>query len=78
MAYEVFADKRADVTLLAEMVKPMEEKHGQAGRVWGVDRGIASDANLQWLRERGALYLVGTPRVPPFRATLNRGPHVTE
>lgn len=28
----------------------------------GVDRGMVSEENLEWLRERKALYLVGTPR----------------
>jgi hypothetical protein len=40
----------------------MEDKYGQARRVWVVDRGIASEANLAWLRQRGATYLVGTPK----------------
>jgi hypothetical protein len=62
LAYEVFAGNRADVTTLEEIVKLMEEKYGQAQRVWVVDRGIASEDNLQWLRERGAIYVVGTPK----------------
>jgi hypothetical protein len=32
------------------------------GRVWVFDRGIVSEDNLQDLRQRGASYLVGTPR----------------
>ena len=32
------------------------------GRVWVFDRGVVSEDNLQELRERGAYYLVGTPR----------------
>lgn len=62
LAYEVFAGNRADVTTLADMVKLMEDKYGQAQRVWVFDRGIVSEENLAWLRERGALYLVGTPK----------------
>jgi transposase len=58
----VFAGNRADVTTLEDMVKRMEEKYGQAQRVWVVDRGIASEDNLQWLRQRGAIYVVGTPK----------------
>jgi transposase len=60
MAYEVFAGNRADVTTLEEMVTSMEEKYGQAERVWVFDRGIVSEENLSWLRDRGAQYLVGT------------------
>lgn len=62
LAYEVFAGNRADVTTLQDIVKLMEEKYGQAQRVWVIDRGIASEDNLQWLRERGAIYVVGTPK----------------
>lgn len=62
IAYEVFAGNRADVTTLADIVKLMEEKYGQAQRVWVVDRGIVSEENLTWLRARGATYLVGTPK----------------
>jgi transposase len=62
IAYEVFAGNRADVSTLPEIVRQMEEKYGQAHRVWVVDRGMVSEANLEWLRQRGALYLVGTPK----------------
>jgi|HubBroStandDraft_1064217.scaffolds.fasta_scaffold47890_1 transposase len=62
IAYEVFAGNRNDVTTLPEMVRLMEDKYGQAQRVWVLDRGIVSEENLEWLRQRGALYLVGTPR----------------
>lgn len=62
LAYEVFAGNRADVTTLEDVVRLMEEKYGQAQRVWVIDRGIASEDNLQWLRERGAMYVVGTPK----------------
>lgn len=62
IAYEVFAGNRNDVTTLPEIVEQMESKYGQAQRVWVVDRGIASEANLAWLRARGATYLVGTPK----------------
>ena len=62
IAYEVFAGNRTDVTTLPEIVRLMEEKYGQAQRVWVVDRGMVSEANLTWLRQRGALYLVGTPK----------------
>src|SRR5208337_1187140 len=62
VAYEVFAGNRADVTTLEAIVRLMEDKYGQAQRVWVVDRGMVSEANLAWLRERGATYLVGTPK----------------
>jgi transposase len=62
IAYEVFAGNRADVTTLEEIVRLMEDKYGKARRVWVFDRGIVSEKNLQWLRGRGATYLVGTPK----------------
>jgi len=62
LSYEIFAGNRRDVTTLKPIVEAIEKKHGQARRVWVFDRGIVSEENLQWLRERGAHYLVGTPR----------------
>jgi hypothetical protein len=62
VAYEVFAGNRADVTTLEDMVKLMEDKYGQAKRMWVLDRGFVSEDNLAWLRARGATYLVGTPK----------------
>ena len=62
LSYEIFPGNRSDVTTLQEMVEAVEKKHGALRRVWVFDRGIVSEANLRWLRERGAHYLVGTPR----------------
>ncbi len=62
VAYEVFDGNRLDVTTLEEMVESMERKYGKAQRIWVVDRGVVSEANLEFLRERGAKYIVGTPR----------------
>jgi transposase len=60
LGYEVFAGNRNDVTTLEEIVETMEKKYGKAKRIWVVDRGIVSEKNLQFLRDRGGLYLVGT------------------
>jgi len=62
VGYEVFVGNRTDVTTLEEIVMRMEEKYGKAKRVWVTDRGIVSEENLEFLRERGAYYLVGTPK----------------
>lgn len=62
VGYEVFAGNRADVTTVEEIVKLMEDKYGKANRVWVTDRGMVSEKNLEFLRARGALYLVGAPR----------------
>ncbi len=62
VGYEVFAGNRTDVTTLEEVVGMMENKYGKPKRIWVVDRGIVSEQNLAFLRERGAHYLVGTPK----------------
>ena len=50
------------MTTLEEIVDKIENKYGMKGRVWVFDRGVVSEDNLQELRQRGAYYLVGTPR----------------
>ena len=62
LGYEVFAGNRRDSTTLREVVKRMEERYGNAGRIWAVDRGMIDAANLKWLKERGSRYIVGTPK----------------
>jgi len=62
IGYEVFGGNRADGTTLEEIVETMEARYGAIGRIWVLDRGIASEDNLAFLRGRGARYLVGTPR----------------
>ena len=60
--YEVFAGNRHDTTTLREIVQTMEQRYGTADRIWVVDRGIASEANLEFLREGQRRYIVGTPK----------------
>ena len=62
LAYEVFAGNRADVTTVPDMVQVMEEKYGQAKRVWVLDRGMVSEDNIEFLRQHHAQYIVGTPK----------------
>jgi transposase len=62
LSYEVFEGNRADVSTLEEVLEAVERKYGRARRVWVFDRGVVSEENLQRLRQRGARYLVGTPR----------------
>lgn len=62
LAYEVFAGNRNDVTTVEEIIRLMEEKYGQAKRIWVMDRGMVSQENIEFLRERGAQYIVGTPK----------------
>lgn len=60
--YEVFAGNRTDVTTVEEIVAKMEDRFGQAQRIWVMDRGMVSEKNIAFLRERKALYIVGTPK----------------
>jgi len=62
LSYEVFDGNRTDVTTVEEMVEVIEAKHGRARRIWVMDRGMTSEANLAFLREGGRRYVVGTPR----------------
>ncbi len=62
LGYEVFSGNRVDVTTVEEIVEKIERDYGKAGRVWVMDRGMASEENLEWLREGGRRYLIGTPR----------------
>lgn len=62
LGYEIFDGNRKDVTTLNEIIELMENKYGRAKRIWVFDRGIISEENLKTLREKGALYIVGTPR----------------
>jgi hypothetical protein len=72
LTFEVFAGNRADVTTVEEIVQAMEKKYGLAERVWVMDRGMVSEENIAFLRERGARYLVGTPKsqLRQFEAAL--------
>jgi transposase len=62
LTYEVFPGNTLDRSTLATVLDAVEQKHGKARRVWVFDRGIVSEDNLALLRERGAHYLVGTPK----------------
>ena len=62
LAYEVFAGNRSDVTTVEDIVNLMEKKYGRAERIWAMDRGMVNEDNLDYLRERDALYIVGTPK----------------
>src|SRR6059036_20177 len=62
LGYEVFAGNRADVTTVEDIVEAMEARYGLAQRIWVMDRGMTSEDNLEWLRQTGRRYLVGTPK----------------
>jgi transposase len=62
LGYEVFAGNRADATTVKEIVGTMEARYGTANRIWVMDRGMTSAANLAWLRQTGRRYLIGTAK----------------
>jgi transposase len=62
LGYEVFAGNTHDSRTLQTIVATMEARHGVLGRVWIADRGMASTANLAWLRQTGRRYIIGAPK----------------
>ncbi len=62
VGYEVFAGNRADVTTVEEIVAKIEWQYGPASRIWVLDRGMVSEENLEYLRQKGQRYIVGTPK----------------
>ena len=62
LGYEVFPGNMHDSRTLQTIVATMEARHGVVGRVWITDRGMASAANLAWLRETGRRYIIGAPK----------------
>ena len=70
--HEVFAGNKNDAVAFPQIVETMEARFGTARRVWVLDRGIATEANLEFLRKRNQSFLVGTPRskLSEFEAEL--------
>jgi transposase len=60
VGYELFAGNKADVTTVKEIVTTMEERYGTADRIWVMDRGMVSAANVEFLREGKRRYIMGT------------------
>lgn len=62
VGYEVFPGNTADVTTVQRIVTLMEERYGKSDRIWVMDRGMVSEKNLQFFRQGGRRYIVGTPK----------------
>lgn len=62
LGYEVFAGNRTDVTTVEEIVGVMENRYGKANRIWVMDRGMASEANFEFLNKEGRRYILGANR----------------
>lgn len=62
LAFEIFEGNRTDVTTTEEMVLAMERKYGKANRIWVMDRGMVSEENIEFMKDRGVRYIVGTAK----------------
>jgi transposase len=59
-----------------QIVTTMERRYGQANRIWVMDRGMISEANIEFLKGGGRRYIVGTPKgmLRRFERELLEGP----
>jgi transposase len=75
LGYEVFDGNKNDSKTVRTIVERMETRYGRQGRIWVLDRGMVSDKNLAWLKERGSKYIVGTPkcRLKQFATQVQAG-----
>ena len=64
LAYEVMPGNTQDKQTLKDFLARLEALHGQAERIWIMDRGIPTEEQLAELRasDPPVRYLVGTPR----------------
>ena len=62
LGYEVYDGNKHDSTTVQEVIDSIEKKYGRVHRVWVMDRGMVSEDNLAYLRDRGSSYIVGTPK----------------
>ena len=62
LGYEVYAGNTHDSTTVQAIIEALEKKYGTLNRVWVMDRGMVSEANLKFLRARGGKYIAGTPK----------------
>src|SRR4030088_3529059 len=62
LGYEGVRGNTHDSKTLQTIVNTMEARHGVVGRVWIADRGMASAANLAWLRQTGRRHIIGAPK----------------
>jgi transposase len=62
VAYQVFPGNMADARTLKRIVRSVEAQHGKAGRIWVMDRGMASEENVAFLGRGNRQYVVATPK----------------
>jgi transposase len=74
LGYEVFAGNRHDITTVEQIIGTMENRYGQASRVWVMDRGMTSAETVAWLQGTGRRYLIGANK----SELKNLAPHVAD
>ena len=62
IGYEVFAGNRNDVTTWQEIVTTMEARYGRANRIWCGDRGMMSQANIEFMESGNRRYIIGASK----------------
>ena len=62
LGYEIFAGNTTDVTTVQQIVESMEDRFGKVNRIWVMDRGMVSAANIAWLSSTGRRYVIGSAR----------------
>ena len=62
LGYEVFAGNTHDSKTYQELIRKMEAKYGKAKRIWCSDRGLTSEANIEFLKQDGRQFIIGTSK----------------
>jgi transposase len=72
LGYEVFTGNKHDSKTVETIVQQMEERYGQANRIWIMDRGMSSPETLKLLGQDNRRYILGTPKslLKKFEAEL--------
>ena len=62
LGYEVFAGNTHDSKTYQEIIRKMESKYGKADRIWCSDRGMTSKENIEFLKQDGRKFIIGTAK----------------
>jgi len=75
LAHFTLAGNTQDVQTVEKIVGEVERRFGRSQRVWVMDRGMISEANVKFLSESDRHYLLGTKRseLTAFQAELRSG-----
>jgi len=62
LGYEVFAGNTHDSKTYQQIIETMERKYGKADRIWCSDRGMTSKENIEFLKQDGRKFIIGTAK----------------